>query len=1068
MVQRNKLAGGRLVEAGGVAIADAVKSFIGFYNSFGREAGEASIEAARSEVAGEVNEVKSRLNQLRKNAGVDDLGEAFVAEPIGSRTRDKLERCQRLFGLIDASKESRVLTGGLTTEEIAASKGYRSCLYALQTEFSDKRCRDKLKRADEIIGDAGGSIKTWERANSNIDKLINELGESGECPLLLNVLQGGAPGGTTPMLNIRKVGDTKAVPNLRNVLNDYIDVQYHINLSMVPEVEARRLQTRIGRKEARIENATIDELRQSTRRSGSVTLASTGEAERNLASIVEESLPSEQLERADEALYKTGQIQQIHSNLQKVASLWRRNISNVDGQPTATLGSVAQDIESASTIAARLTRDVRERRQEEVSRIINAIQNSDNIESGERTEIDVSNRNYYAIKSLKVSNVHSPDNSDPFISNLLTMEMILQEPHGLNLNEDLFELSRKLGYTDINPGRILYKVDIWFSGYNPTTGEWQENISFSDRGSNRKPIVSYYVVITGVEGNFTTTGTEYKLSFVPQGLMSVRPEEFSLEGMSIPTGGNPTLGTFLTNLAEAIAKKRQDETKEGLGGVGITRQYKFYVPDVLREAPFYQGEFLERYNMVSEENKDGAFITIGKDVDIMTLLRSVLSDLPEVQTLFLTDKTNTAFIDPVVHFTVRFNTRYATKRPEMHDYDGIVYEYIIEPFLSYKKAAFDAETVYQYTSPRSQMLRVQKMLELGMVTRVYDYLNTPENTDVIDFDVKLNRFYYETFKRSFDPGARKGLGTAATPSAVEDISNQIGLNRELKVNLDFSSDPALASRFSPDEQSLLRKIFGDTVDNMDGSGTTTNTGEAGMTTGFNTLGGGLNTTNDPDSFSSTISDGDITKTKDEYLQRFNDHFAIDLLTLENLNLRGDPVWLLGPYATADNNILLSMDANDTQTNLREKNILQPHGEKVIFLNIKDVKQYDFMEPERGTRERGKPNIIGGFYGIIGSESTFEDGKFTQTLRGYKMAHLNYAGENMIVENIGKIASKSFAGSPDENITRSEWITQVLDQAQKLPQYSDALSEAKAIKKALSQNDINRFQSIIGSTPGTGQ
>lgn len=1043
----NKLAGGRALSGLWKTVTDAFTGFGSPKGVIPGTAGDPSVDALRSDEAKRIQQIADNIANLRDRAGADKTGEeTFVNEPVGGSS--KKARCDRIIGTAKALQQSAVLSGGLTATEISASKGLRSCLYARETEFSSSKCREKLKQADSIIGQAGGTVETYKKASSSIDNLIRELGQSGECPEVLNVLQGSS-GGTSPTLALKRNSDVNPVPSLKNVLNDYIDVQYHISLSMVPEVEARRLQTRIGRAESRIENDTIDDLRQTVRQSGSVTLASTGESERNLVSVVEEPVSEQQIENIDEALYKTGRVQQIQAGMQKLANLWRRSIPS-GGTSTFTPnlafgGDATKDFLETANRTAKLALDIREEREQDITDLINAVQNSDNIATGERVSRDVSNRNYYAIKSMKISNVHAPEYHDPFVSNLTSMEMILQEPHGLNLNEDLVTLSRTLGYRGINPGRILYKVDVWFSGYNPKTGEWVQNIDFRDRGSNNKPIVSYYVVMTGVEGNFTTTGTEYKLSFAPQGLMAIRPEEFSLEGMSIPTGGNPTLGTFLNNLAEALKKKRSEETKEDLGGIGVHRTYKFYVPDVLKEASFYQGAFLERYNMVSEDNKDGAFITIGKDVDILTLLRSVLADLPEVQTAFLTNKDNEDFVKPVVHFTVRFNVRYATRRPDMHDYDGIIYEYIIEPFLSYKKLGFNAKNIYKYTNPQSQMRRIQSMLNLGMITRVYDYLNTSENTDVINFDVKLNRFYFETFKRSFDPGARKGLGTASTPAQIEEASNVIGLKRELDVNLDFATDPALADRFSPDEESLLRKVFGNNVDNMAGSG---GSGSDSVTAGFETLQGSLNTTNDPDSYTSTISDGDTTKTKDEYLQRFNDHFSIDLLSLEGLELRGDPIWLLTPYASANSNILLSMTARDTQTNEPINGILQPHGEKVIFLNIKDVKQYDFMDPERGsTRERGKPSIMAGFYGIFGSDSTFEDGKFTQSLRGYKMAHLNYAGENMIVDNLANIASKADLNSPNDDLTQSEWITQVLDQAQKLPQYSDKLSESKEAKRS---------------------
>ncbi len=1001
-----------------------------------------------------LNEIKENLRAQNLPQGLITGGVAVVPEltPTGSTTTvsergqtESFQKCDFLNASIAAS------TGPVVDEELnlSRSRGLRACLYARETEYANKSCRTAYTRALSIANQNLGTKP------SGINDLISELGETGECPTLLNILQGKGTG-RKPSLTVARTADSNKIPFLRNALNDYTNVQYHINLSMVPERDARRLQDQLARGKVRTDQETVDELSQSVRTSGSVTIASTGEINRNLVSAVEDQAQDDQaIEDFEAAFYKEQDLQQIESNLQAVARKLNEAFDD-----TRRTGAEIRELEVLTGTTARLTLNARVEREKQLTQLVNDLTATQNLKQSERTSVNVSDRNYYNIQSMKLANVHAPSTTDPFVSQLTSMEMVIAEPHGLSLNEDLKNLSNKLGYDTVNPGRVLYKVDIWFSGYNPRTGDWVARIPINDRDTSEKPVVSYYVVITGFEGNFDVKGTEYKLTFAPQGFMSIRPEEFSLEGTAIPTGENPTFGTFLKNLSEAITKKRRDETREALGGAGLNRIYKFYAPDVLMEAPFYQGAFLQRNNLVDEDAKSGMFVTIGKDIDILTLLRSALQDLPEVQSAFLTSDKNVGFVEPVTHFTVRFNVKYATKRPEINDYDGVVYEYIIEPFLSFKKLGFDATTVKNYVDPNSQKERIRNMLRLGMITRVYDYINTSENTDVLNFDIRLNKFYYESFKRSFDPASRKGVNTAATPSQVETASTNISLDRELQVNLAFSADEQVQRRFQQIEDSLLQKVFGPGVDEQAGAGQ--DSSSSPQTDAFQTLHASLGTTGDPDSYSSTTSDGDLTKKKDEYLQRFNDHFALDLITLDSLELRGDPVWLLSPYASSSGNTLLSIDAKDvTNGNEVVKRILQPHAEKVIFLNIKDVEQFDYMNPDSGERI-GKPNIMAGFYGIIGSESTFENGKFTQKLSGYKMAHLNYAGQNLISTNLAAAASRPDQDTEPDNVKASEWNTQVLDQGAKLPQFNQLLSDYREAEQKKARNGDEEVGIVEGT------
>lgn len=241
-----------------------------------------------------------------------------------------------------------------------------------------------------------------------------------------------------------------------NVLNDYINVQYNVKLSMIPEREAIDIQR--GRLPAVDE--TVDDLRQEVRASGTYTIAATGDTATAIRNV--RSFPNTVDE--EEFFNETGSL------------------------PT----------------------------NEELA--------------GEETVATVPPTNYYNIKSFTINNVYAPSRENPLLSTMTDMKMSIAEPLGFKFHEDIRNVSKSLGYTDINPGRIIYRVDIIFSGYNQDTGQWVERIPFNRIGQKRIDKVSYYVAISSSEAKVTPNGTEYDLSMVPYQHFAFRPEDFVLEG----------------------------------------------------------------------------------------------------------------------------------------------------------------------------------------------------------------------------------------------------------------------------------------------------------------------------------------------------------------------------------------------------------------------------------------------------------------------------------------------------------------------------------------------------------
>jgi len=695
-----------------------------------------------------------------------------------------------------------------------------------------------------------------------------------------------------------------------NALNDYVNLQYHLVLSMMPDRDLVKLQEQIPQA---LDNANFDDVLQLNRRIGAVTLASTGDTFANVSTI---------------------------ENLNE--------------------GRIFANVEDAAL----------------------ANRNAD-LTLGANVERDVSNRHYYNIKSLTLENIFSPSKNNPGQSQMILGKISLIEPHGFRLVEDLRRLADRIGYNGINLGRVVYRLDIFFSGYNTESGEWIPKISLDPRRSSQQDILSFFINITTMDAKVEAKGTNYELGLTPVGHTSFRPEEIVLEAQNIATGskkaneGTQTFGGFLDNFEIALSKSRRTRSNSQ-----IQRIYRFWAPDILRQQAFYTQEFLDEKGLLSALPNGERVIHIGKDMTITDILQAALEDLSFVRDSFLADRNNDTFLVPKILWTVRYNTIYENKNPSLNDYDNIRLEYIIEPYVSYKKATIEnREQAARIVDPESQVNRVEAMVRLGMITRVYDYIHTSENTEVKDLSLNFKVLYYTAMNTSKD--TTTGGGLTVSDSAAT-IANRRKVKNELNRPANLTDDSLLQQITNNDDprvDSALERLFGRNRDDAVGDG------QSDSDNPWNTLTGGMGELPKDDYGSANAGADDPRRQK--YKIYFKDFTENDLILLNDLEIRGDPVWLLSPYANIALNTLTSFDASrGNQKEELRTNLLQPHASKVIFLKMFEPTQDDFMNPERPPVGFGR-NVFGGFYEIYKVQSTFEGGKFMQKLSGSKIDHLNY-------------------------------------------------------------------------------
>ncbi len=772
-----------------------------------------------------------------------------------------------------------------------------------------------------------------------------------------------------------------------NPLNDYIDVQYHVLLSVVPEGALSEIQPDIINQKASCARF-YDEMRQRTRKDGSVTIASTGEAFRNQEAMVSER-GTKLIEPTEEQRTKASlQIEALERfREEKLAE--RRAIED----------SGVNVIQRTGEINAALMR---------VNRNIQAVKNglpvTEEVEIGLPPELRGVERSYYNIANISMTNMMAPSKQNPMFSNLIAFKMTLTEPHGFRLHDDIRKLGKRIGYDGIHYHRMVYRIDIFFSGWNPDTGEYIPIIPVTVKATEQEGcsngIVSYYMNITDMQAKTSHTGTEYTIDFVPLGNLALRPEEVTMEAASIIIGKDPTFADFLSHLATELGKAKKSQSKADTApeGTGVERIYEFIAPKDLLQARYnernVQGTSTESGH--TENPEDGFSFKFRQGTTVINALRRGLEDLPAAQERFLVDgPDNEDFSRPRVRYSIRMNTVYEQKNPQINDYKRIRFQYIIEPHYTYKDFNVTShEQSLKALSLQARLRRLREMLSLGMIQRKYSYLFTGENVEVMDLDLKFSMFYFRTLSQD-DTNSKTHAATATVNEAATNSDEKDGVIEGKKEGQDTDSptlkaikDADLRRRLEANVEASLKRLFGVVPS------TTIREGAVGLEllnqalipTGKKAIGEASNRTDTAD------------ERKNLYLRSVQNNLESDLLEID-LKVRGDPIYLFSPYATQSLNVLDPLDAiRYDNSNLEgnqdvDKFAVQPSTDKVFFLDVRAPNQIDYMNPHR--REgSSEDTIIGGFYQILEVQSEFQGGIFTQTIKGMKIPNLNYLAENI--------------------------------------------------------------------------
>ncbi len=611
-------------------------------------------------------------------------------------------------------------------------------------------------------------------------------------------------------------------------------------------------------------------------------------------------------------------------------------------------------------------------------------------------------RHYYNIESLTLDNVMAPTAANPYINSMISGKLNIVEPHGFKWNEDARRVANDNGYSGISLGRVVWRLDIFFSGYNQDTGEWSPFIELDTRAKKTK-LLTYYMNIVTVDAKVTHTGTTYDMSIVPSGHSAYRPEEIVVDAGAIFTGSQSnaqTFGGFLERVSQAMNKAVSDRTNQQ-----VVRKFEFKAPPELLAAEFFSGEFENKHGFLKNDPKGGSTVSTPRDANVISLLEDALKDL-ELTWNQILKKDDPKHLKPRIHWGIRFNVVYGSGvNPGTNDFDGITNQYIIEPFVTYKQATINnRDEMAKVVEVNAQADRVEEMLRLGMMNRIYNYINTSENNEVIEVDIALKAFYYHTMFTGEASSSGGNQVTGSSSRATEIAKKDLQITKEGVDSID-QGEAAVPSNLENSVQSSLRRLFGSSIDNPSATCSART-----FKTAYDTYGGGFGEMPKTDARGS-VGGGD-QQTRNEYQANINQHIKNDMLKID-MEVRGDPLWLLSSYGKDSGNLLTI--GNETTDTTSTSALVQTQSARCFFLRMFAPHQDDYMNPNRDESSTAC-SILGGFYETVKVNSVFKGGKFTQTISAVKMNHLNYIENNISLATNSEVVGEGV--TTDTNVSNA--------------------------------------------------
>jgi hypothetical protein len=554
-----------------------------------------------------------------------------------------------------------------------------------------------------------------------------------------------------------------------------------------------------------------------------------------------------------------------------------------------------------------------------------------------------------------------------------TWSMTILEPYGMSLIDKLIASNRVQSWA-----RAPYFIEVWFNGYNADGTVMSPTLFYT----------LYRVIILDIDVKVTEGGSVYKLTGAFDGDIG-HSNEISIPAAKLTVTAS-TLKEFFINFATQLnlQASRIDYSPESVlptTSINVTTPplnttstiyYSFNVPTNMQGWTFRQGQQTDwtsqrAADMIITPNGGVTTFTISNGASIESIINAVIATCPDVNTWIGTNTgpNNAANISSTgvatwvkIHAVTVLGAFCTTP---LNDYTRSVL-YNIIPYTTTIVPTTNNLTAQLENTPGTQVTKLSNLASAGALTKVYDYIYTGLNTEVINFDISIDSAWQLSQPQwlALNNYSNSTQGPLMQSNSAMDQLIRAGyLNKPLNIT-SLQSDSGGTSYLEDQVTIGTSAVF------------TLVTRPINMPTAQRT-----DILSDANKACTISTPGDIPDSRafvSNYLQQLTSN--VPSFMIVDLEIRGDPYWM--GLGNVDENVLAgqlgqgssSNGANDPRAPFLSTSCM-------FILAFRTGTNYN---PSTGIMVFDSTSALyNGAYMVMAVTNSFKHGSFTQTLNGAK-------------------------------------------------------------------------------------
>lgn len=451
------------------------------------------------------------------------------------------------------------------------------------------------------------------------------------------------------------------------------------------------------------------------------------------------------------------------------------------------------------------------------------------------TPIDIDNVEIMGVSSISAS---------AGVGQVTNVSFTLREPHGATLIDQLHSASR---FLDIkNFVKFPFYLELSFVGRE--SGDLSSPLATSNRELQSLKW-TWPIHIKEVAMNVNTGGSTYAITAVPLENLGYTNQASDLE--QVANIAAATVGEFFTLLQEQL-NTRSDIKKETSNYIA-TDTYEFYIDETLYNQSIVPETVEERQNRAAAYDSDSQkmIFSFAPPMDIERIVYNVLSLTNYFQKQVKSTTDANAIVDDKAGenaifqtlFRVIADTRYGAYDIARQDYQKH-FKYLIVPF---EMATLNTPSNAQASV--SSQARFDALKRKGVLKKLYNYIYTGLNDQVLDFDLNFNFLWYTALplQKGATPIARyaepiakltgdqkdKGQAFADQLAKARSASQQFGANAVGFNPLSFVED--WLQQFALPDFSEVNQTVADISSNVDAAQAQANAAQVAANTAISSL-----------------------------------------------------------------------------------------------------------------------------------------------------------------------------------------------------------------------------------------